>query len=395
MTMRRLTTILIVMVLVIPGVFAQVDRLETYQANFSSSNLETKLEILRAADAEDAVEFGPLYGQALSYVVSNAEDLYSEPTLREIALKAVNRINDGGYTPAVNDLWRLFQLYDETTARIQVLNVIGAIASENPNEISYLSEWVATQGKLQQAGTRVDFQVLTAALTALGNLASPVSFQPVLDIILFQFPDFVTAEAQEALDALEGTPLDMAAETIRGKDVLDKGPAFTFFMTDDYLSDPDQLELARITLVDALGARPTDLQEQEELRQLRFSAVAVIREGQYAEATNAIIRHFNETVLEFDRGRVPKNRVLEAIAALGAMGNAEAAARLTDYLELLNTYTERDRPYDTQILLATIRNLEILDSPQAYNALFMTTILENYPDRVRDAARQASREVSQ
>ena len=394
MTMRRLTTILIVMVSVVPGVFAQVDRLETYQANFSSSNLETKLEILRAADEEDAAEFGPLYGQALSYVVSNAEELYSEPLLREIALKAVRRIDDGEYTPAVNDLWRLFRLYDETTVRIQVLNVIGAIAVENPDEIAYISEWVATQNKLQQADTRVDFQVLAAALTALGNLASPVSFQPVLDAILVQFPDFVTAEARRALDALEGSPLGMASETIRGKDVLDKTSAFSFFMTDDYLSDADRLELARFTLVDALGARPTEIREQEALRQLRFAAVGVIREGGYAEATNAIIRHFNETVLEFDRGRITKNRVLEAIAALGAMGNDEAAARLTDYLELLNIYTERDRSYDTQILLATIRNLEILDSPLAYNALFKTTLLENYPDRVRDAARKASREVS-
>lgn len=393
--MRRLTTVCILVVLVIPGVFAQVDRLETYQANFASSNLQTKLEILRAADAEDPVSFGPLYGQALSFVVSNAEDLYSEPLLREIALKTVNRINAGGYTPAVNDLWRLFQLYDETTARIRVLTVLGAIASENPNEIAYLSEWVATQNKLQQAGSRVDLQVLTAAVQALGELGSAVSFAPILDVILFQFPDFVTSEAHIALDKLEGDHLQLASDVIREKDVVNKGTAFQFFMDDEYLAEDQKLELARVTLNDALGSRPMDLQEQEALRQLRFTAIAVIREGAYSEATASVIRHFNETVLEFDRGRITKNRVLEAIATLGAMGNQDAALRLTDYLELLNTYTERDRPYDTQILLATIGNLETLDSPSSYNALFMTTIMENYPSRVRDAAREASITVSQ
>lgn len=377
------------------SVGAQTDRLETYQANFSSSNLETKLEILRAADNEDATSFGPLYGQALSFVVSNAEDLYTEPLLREIALKAINRIAAGGYTNAVNDLWRLFQLYDETTARIQVLSVIGELAGERPNEIGYLADWVATQNNLIQAGADVDLQVLTTAVEALGNLGSSVAFQPILDVVLLQYPDFVTSVARESIDSLDGVPLELASETIRTKEVLDKGPAFAFFMRDDYLSDPDKLELARITLNNALTGRPTTLDEQEASRQLRFAAATVIREGEYAEATNEVIRHFNETVLEYDRGRVTKNRVLEAIATLGAMGNADAATRLTDYLELLNTYTERDRPYDTQIVLATIRNLEILDSPASYNALFMTQILENYPARIRDAAREAGNAVSQ
>lgn len=380
---------------VLVSVGAQTDRLETYQANFSSSNLETKLEILRAADNEDATSFGPLYGQALSFVVSNAEDLYTEPLLREIALKAINRIAAGGYTNAVNDLWRLFQLYDETTARIQVLSVIGELAGERPNEIGYLADWVATQNNLIQAGADVDLQVLTTAVEALGNLGSSVAFQPILDVVLLQYPDFVTSVARESIDSLDGVPLELASETIRTKEVLDKGPAFAFFMRDDYLSDPDKLELARITLNNALTGRPTTLDEQEASRQLRFAAATVIREGEYAEATNEVIRHFNETVLEYDRGRVTKNRVLEAIATLGAMGNADAATRLTDYLELLNTYTERDRPYDTQIVLATIRNLEILDSPASYNALFMTQILENYPARIRDAAREAGNAVSQ
>ncbi|MCG8478074.1 MAG: hypothetical protein MI724_03190, partial [Spirochaetales bacterium] len=127
----------------------------------------------------------------------------------------------------------------------------------------------------------------------------------------------------------------------------------------------------------------------------RFAAAEVLRAGEYAEATGEVIRHFNETVLEYDRDRIPKNRLLEAIATLGAMGTPEAATRLTDYLELLNTFTEIDRPYDTQVLLAVITNLEILDSPSSYNALFFTTLLENYPRRVRDAAREAMESVSQ
>jgi len=393
--MRRLTRIALFLVIPAIGVFAQVDPLETFQANFSSSNLQTKLEILRAADNQDAASFGPLYGQALSYVVSNAEQLVEEPLLRQIALLAINRIDQGQYLPAVNDLWRLFRLYDETTARIQVIGVLGRLAGDNAQVIDYINEWVGAQNNLTRAGTRVDLQVLTATVESVGVLGSESSFPVILDTILLQYPDFVNDVAENAISQLDGVPLELASAAIRDRDVVEKRAAFEFFTAGDYLSETDKADFARVALADALSLVPRENEEVEEVRLIRFGAAQFLREAAYSPATSVLIRHFNETVLEWDRGRIPKTRVLEAIAALGAMGNAEAASRLTDYLELLNTYSEMDRPYDTQIVLATIGNLELLDSPSSYNALFYATLLENYPDRIKDAARQAMAAVSQ
>lgn len=393
--MRRLTRIALFLVIPVIGVFAQVDPLETFQANFSSSNLQTKLEILRAADNQDAAAFGPLYGQALSYVVSNAEQLVEEPLLRQIALLTINRIDQGQYVPAVNDLWRLFRLYDETTARIQVIDVLGRLAGDNPQVIDYINEWVAAQNNLTKAGTRVDLQVLTATVEAVGVLGSASSFSVILDTILLQYPDFVNDVAMETISRLDGVAVELASAAIRDRDVRDKRAAFEFFMGSDFLNDTDKAEVARFALADALSSVPREVEEVEEVRLIRFGAAQFLRDAEYSPATAVLIRHFNETVLEWDRGRIPKTRVLEAIAALGAMGNAEAASRLTDYLELLNTYSEMDRPYDTQIVLATIGNLELLDSPSSYNALFYATLLENYPDRIKTAARQAMAAVSQ
>jgi HEAT repeat protein len=393
--MRRLTIFLLVTAGVVTSVFGQVDRLETYRSNFASANMDTKLEILRSADSEDPEEFGPLYGQALSLVVSNSDSLDSNRVLREIALKSIERIDAGSYRPAVSDLWRLFSTYRDTTTRIQILNVLGMLADESPEEKDNIAEWVARQNNLNQTTVQVDMQVLTAAVRALGQLGDPVAFESILDVILLQYPQFVTSEARNSLGRIEGDPRELAAETLRKKPVVDKGPAFSFFMGDDYIPEDEKAPLALTTMDIALNVRPQNSQEQEAVRQLRFAAAAILRENSYSQATTAVIRHFNETVLEFDRGQTTQDRLLEAIAALGSMGSEEAAIRLTDYLELLNTYTEQDRPFETQIVLAVIGNLEILDYPGSYNALFMTTILENYPDRVRDAAREASMEVAQ
>ncbi len=380
---------------VVTSVFGQVDRLEAYRANFASANLDTKLEILRAADSEDPEAFGPLYGQALSFVVSNSESLDSNRVLREIGLMSVERVDAGSYRPAVTDLWRLFEVYPETTTRIRILTALGRLADESPDEKDSLAEWVARQNNLNQTNVEVDLQVLTAAVGTLGELRDPVAFESLLDVVLLQYPQFVTSEARTALGNLEGNPLELAADILRRKPVLDKGEAFSFFMRDNYVPEDEKGPLAVTTMNIALNVRPQSLDEQEAVRQLRYAAAVVLRDKAYSEGTSAVIRHFNETVLEFDRGQTTQNRLLEAIATLGAMGNETAAQRLTDYLELLNTYTEQDRPYEMQIVLAVIQNLGILDYPGSYNALFMTTILENYPDRVKSAAREASMSVAQ
>ena len=296
--MRRYILASVLVLTLVGTATAQEDRLETFQSSFSTSNLQTKLEILRAADSEDAAAFGPLYGQALSYVVSNAEDLMSEQLLREIALVSINRIRAGGYTAAVNDLWRLFRLYDETTARIQIAEVLGELAVDSPQTIDYMNQWVATRNNLTRSGTSVDLQVLSAVTEALGRLGSATSFPSVLDVILVQYPDFVTDTARRALDQLGGVPLEMAEAYVLQQDILDRFAPFEFFMTDDYLQEPDRLELARQTLADTLQARPQEIVIQEEARRIRFAAADVLREGEYGNATSVVIRHFNETVLE-------------------------------------------------------------------------------------------------
>ena len=169
--------------------------------------------------------------------------------------------------------------------------------------------------------------------------------------------------------------------------------AFSFLVQSGLYADEQEPVIAQAALNQALQATVSEPTVTAELRQLRYEAALVISDAEYSEATRTMIRHFNQTVLEYDRGVTTRQRVLEAVAGLGAMDTDEAAVRLTDYLELLNTYTELDRPYDTQIVMAVIRNLQRLGRPGSYNALFYCTLLD-YPNRVKEAAREAMRAVS-
>ena len=94
------------------------------------------------------------------------------------------------------------------------------------------------------------------------------------------------------------------------------------------------------------------------------------------------------TLLEFDRGVVPKGYALNAINALGSMGTHEAAERLSLHLELLNSYTEHSKVYDEQIVLSVLLNLMELGDKVAFPTLSYTQYL-NYSDTIKKAAKDA------
>ncbi|HKK49001.1 MAG TPA: hypothetical protein VJ932_07880, partial [Alkalispirochaeta sp.] len=325
-------------------VFGQSERLEMLQSSFDSADRGTKLEVLRTADNEDAETFGPLYAQALSYVINNAEDLSAQQALRDIAGIAVDRIAEGGYSAAAGEVWRLFGVYEETSARIEIAQELPDLVDPDSAVVDEMNEWVLRRNTLSRGGATIDRQVLAAMTEALGSLGSSSSFRAVLDVILTDYPGFISSAARTSLENLNGDPVEMAGDVVISRDIADRSAPFEFFMNEDYLQEAQKAELAVTVLDDALNVRPQSTELQEELRQIRFMAANVLRDAQHEPATDVLIRHFNETVLEYDRGRVVRSRVLEAASALGATGSEAAAQRLTEYLELLNTYTEIDGP---------------------------------------------------
>ena len=85
--------------------------IETYRRNFIRSSLGTKLELLKEASGYDDVDMGPLYDSALQFVLANASILSSDALLRDISVLSVNMIRKYKYSPAAENLWKLFSVY--------------------------------------------------------------------------------------------------------------------------------------------------------------------------------------------------------------------------------------------------------------------------------------------
>ncbi|MFW6329116.1 MAG: hypothetical protein ACOC28_03395, partial [Alkalispirochaetaceae bacterium] len=342
----------------------------------------------------DLQEMAPLYNEALSYLVSNAADIERVTTLQRMSDFVTERLEEAAYAPAAERLWELFRNRRESRARVSMLRAVGAAGEGNEQIVVNLNQWISDQnGNAVAAGGEVDRQVLEQAVVTAGELGSPSTFPILLETRLLQFSNRISDAAEESLAALEGDTVELSIDALDGRDPGEKYEAFDYLIDSDLLTEEDRPVVAQAALNQALEATVSDPTISEEIRQLRYDASEVVRQARFGEATRSMIRHFNQTVLEYERGVTTRQRVLEAVSGLGAMDTDEAAVRLTDYLELLNTYTELDRPYDSQIVMEVIANLERLGRPDSYNALFYCTLLD-YPNRVKEAAREAMRAVS-
>jgi hypothetical protein len=393
--MKRFAVVLL-LVLMTTGALAQdSQQLETFMDAFESGSLDVKLQVLRRAQNEPAEEMSPLYLEAAEFLENNAGRVENSAPMREMAEITAVGVREAGNVQALEALRRVFESYREQEMRVSILRTLGAVGGEDDETITWLREWVSTRNDLQVGGARPNTRVVRAAVDAMAEISDPSFFEALLEAVLAQYSAGISDAAREAMYNLEGDIVQLAAQSIGNRGPEEKLQALEFFMDDDGLTAEQRSGIAAAAIRDALATETEARATEDTLREVRFLATEVLTENEYGEATDAMISHFDETFLEFDRGQVTRSRVLDAIVGLGSVGTEEAAARLAEFLELLNNYTESDRPYDTRIVMATIRNLERLGYPVAYNPLFYTSILEAYPAQVQNAAEEAMATIQQ
>ena len=393
--MKRLAVGLFLMLVAAVGFSQESSILQTYLDNFERGSEDVKLRILERAEEQPPEEMGPLYRAAADFLSNNAGRIETSGILREMTQLTTTGTRESGNVEALEPLRSVFENYTEPETRIEVLRTFGALGAEDEETVEWLYDWVSDRNNLQAAGNPPNAQVVRAAVGAMGQISDPSFFEPLLEAILAQYSADVSSAAREAMYGLEGDIVQLAAQSIGNRGPQAKLEALEFFMGEDELSADQKSAVAAAAIRDALATETRSRETQDTLREVRFLALDVISENAYSDATDALISHFNETVLEYDRGQVTRSRVLDAVSALGNMGTEAAAARLSRFLELLNNYTENDRPYDSRIVTATIRNLEKLGYPVAYNPLFYASILEGYPKSVQDAAEEAMQSIQE
>lgn len=363
-------------------------RLDSYLRNFARASLSTKLEILQSVEQEGPQGFGPLYMKAIDFVLGNQALLETDSTMRQLSVLASRLVGEAGYAEGRMRLWQLFEVDDDTAVRVAVLQSLSRIGAGNAQIISELNRWVSSRNTLFLTGEKPNYQVLSQAVTTLGELGDPSSFPILFTTMDLQFSDTITERAEAALHDIDAEFKDLIIQVIEKNVIREKLAALNMALETDDLNNDEKGEVAERALKVGLETSSPDATEKTQLREIRFTSIRALTERSWSRATPLIIRHFDITVMEYDRDIIRKDSFLEAIAALGAMATHEAAVRLNLYLDLLNTYKEQDKQVDEQIILAVIRNLGKLGDKVATDNLLYVGYL-NYSQTVRNSARES------
>lgn len=362
--------------------------LDSFLRNFARANLDTKIKVLEDAEQLNLEGLGPLYHKAVQFVIGNQILLQTDPAAHRLALLATRLIGESGYAEAKYDIWDLFEIDKDTTVRVQVLNTLGKIAQGDDELIWKLNNFLLGQNTQFLTGGRPDTQVVAAVISALGELGDESSFPVIFTAMSLSYSDAITSIARQALYKIEGELKDHLINVIVKNTIDEKLGALRMALAEDKLTENDKGDIAEKAMEVGLNTTSPDATEKAQLRELRYIAARALTARNWSKATDLAIRHFDVTVMEYDRGIARKTDFLEAIACLGAMTTHEAAIRLNLYLDLLNTYKEQDRSVDNQIVLAVINNLGKLGDKVAMDNLLFVGYL-NYSQTVQNAAREA------
>jgi HEAT repeat protein len=370
-------------------VYAQEPILIAYQQNFIRANLADKAGVLEDAATDDrASEFmGPLYQFALNFILQNAELLRNDPDMIALAALASRGAGKSGYTPAVDTLWQVFMTYPDSLIRVEVLGALGVLGKGNTRLTANLNHFLSTQNTLYRSGMPVDYPAFLACIAALGSLGDLSSF-PVLFSLVTGYPENISREASRALYAIQGDLKQFLAELIQKNPPAEKLTAFRLAMDAPGFSDTDRGDLAESALGIGLAFIPGSAESSGILSELRYRAVPVLRDLKWSRAAGLAVKHFYQLQADYGTGSVPKERLLEAIECLGAMGNSEAARVLTLQLGYINSRMEGNGDFDESLTVAVIRALGEIGDKAAFDHLLYIAYLA-YPEPVQNAAKDA------
>jgi hypothetical protein len=230
--------------------------------------------------------------------------------------------------------------------------------------------------------------VIAAAFQALGMLGDASSFPVLFSAINLGYGEKLTGIAHDALLLLKGDFQAMLTGVIKERPLQEKKLALQMALDSDKLTDDAKAQTAEYALDITLHTSIADATSRTLQRDMRFQAAASLGAHAWSHATPLMIEHLDMTIGEFDKGLTDRNHLLDAIGELGAMATHESAVRLTQFLVLINSYTEKGKAYDEAVVMAVLQNLGTLGDKVAFDDLMYTQYL-TYSAGVKKAARTA------
>lgn len=364
--------------------------LSSYKRNFVKSNLASKAGLLRdAATDEKASEFmGPLYEFALNFVLQYEALLSDDPDMVNLAVNASRGLRESAYTNGTDVLWKIFLSCKDSVTRVEALQGLAVLGKGNAVVVDNLNQYILEQNNLHTAGMLPEYPVLSACISALGELGAEQSFPVLFATMITDYPDQIKREAANSLSLLQGDYKAFLMGVIKNNPPQEKLAAFRAALNTIKFSPDDLGELSEAALSITLEPLSFTAAGEAVLAELRYAAVRQITGLKWIRALDLSIKNFYLVQEDYSTGKAEKEYLIDAIKCLGVMASPAAAQNLALYLGLLNSQMERTGQFDEDITMAIIQVLGDVGDKISFDYLLYMSYL-SYPETIQNAAKEA------
>ena len=253
------------------------------------------------------------------------------------------------------------------------------------NNIENVKHFLLEQNRLFRAGERVNYTEISAGIAAIIEFGDSSAFPILFDIVRIDYPEVIRFEAYGAMDFIQGDLFQFLFDMIKEGEPAEKLAAYRLARNSKTLNISQRGRLAELAMEQSFVGFSLDV---FYLVEMRYAAVLDLTSLRWTRANALAIRHYYLAKADFQNNLIPKQRFLEAITLLGAVGNSDAALALGLQLGLINANTIRTGTFDAEITLAVIKALGYIGDSSVFHLLLDVSSLP-YPENIQAAAREA------
>jgi len=281
-------------------------------------------------------------------------------------------------------LWGYFLQNPDSETGYDILALLGVLGKRNRQIIDNLNNYLMGRNLLFKSGTAVDYMVVSACISAIMELGDSSSYPALFSVLYAGYPEVIASEAHGALDVIRGNLLSFLMNVIENNPPDEKFAAFRAGINSQRLTISERGRLAERALEQGL----VNTEENIDLSAMRYSAIGTLTQLRWTRANPLAIRHYYRVQSEFLQNAASKERFVQAINCLGALGNSDAALVLGLQLGLINARKETTGAFDPDITMAIVRALGSIGHNAAFDHLLYISNLD-YPEDIQAAAREA------
>jgi hypothetical protein len=283
-----------------------------------------------------------------------------------------------------SSLWRIFLDDPDSKTGADILLKLGTLGKGNRSIIDNLNNYLMGKNLLFRSGEPVNYTVVSACISAIMELGDSSSYPALFSVLYAGYPEVIASEAQGALEVIPGNLHQFLLGIVLNNPPEEKFAAFRMGANSNRLNLSQRGQLAELALAQGINATAENI----DLTAMRYSSILLLTQLRWTRANTLAIRHYYRVQADYLQNAQPKERFIEAIACLGAIGNLDAAFVLGLQLGLINAKTESTGTYDADITLAVVKALGNIGYYAAFDNLLDVSNL-SYPEEIQAAAKEA------